>query len=93
MRNKNKPCNPRSAWDRIRKKSGLDDLRMHDLRRTFGSWQAIDGTSLQIIGQSLGHKVQKSTEIYARLITDPVRNAVEKAAQKMLGYCRASKTE
>ncbi len=41
------------------------------------------GTSLQIIGKSLGHKSMQSTEIYARLTTDPVREAVEKATEKM----------
>jgi hypothetical protein len=46
------------------------------------------GTSLQIIAETLGHKSLRSTEIYARLITDPVRNSVEKATQKILGYCR-----
>jgi integrase len=56
---------------------------MHDLRRTLGSWQALGGASLQIIGKSLGHKSMQSTEIYARLTTDTVRESVEKATQMM----------
>ena len=59
---------------------------MHDLRRTLGSWQALGGTSLQIIGKSLGHKSMKATEIYARLTTDPVRESVEKATQEMAAH-------
>jgi hypothetical protein len=59
---------------------------MHDLRRTLGSWQALGGTSLQIIGKSLGHKSMKATEVYARLTTDPVREAVEKATQTMAAH-------
>ena len=74
---------PKPAWDRIRERSGLTDVRIHDLRRTLGSWQALGGTSLQIIGKSLGHKSMQSTEIYARLTTDPVRESVEKATQAM----------
>lgn len=35
---------------------GLTDLRLHDLRRTFGSYQAITGASMQVIGKTLGHK-------------------------------------
>ena len=62
---------PKKAWERIRERSGLEDVRMHDLRRTLGSWQALGGTSLQIIGKSLGHKSMKATEIYARLTTAP----------------------
>lgn len=74
---------PKKAWERVRTRSGLTDVRMHDLRRTLGSWQALTGTSLQIIGKSLGHKSMKATEVYARLTTDPVREVVEKATQKM----------
>jgi integrase len=59
---------------------------MHDLRRTLGSWQALGGSSLQIIGKSLGHKSMQSTEIYARLTTDPVRESVEKATQAMVEH-------
>jgi len=46
---------PRQAWERICKAANVSDLRIHDLRRTLGSWQAADGASLQIIGKSLGH--------------------------------------
>jgi integrase len=71
-------ADPKKAWERVRERSGLADVRMHDLRRTLGSWQALSGTSLQIIGKSLGHKSMKATEVYARLTTDPVRESVEK---------------
>jgi len=74
---------PKKAWERVREHSGLENVRMHDLRRTLGSWQALTGTSLQIIGKSQGHKSMKATEVYARLTTEPVREAVEKATQKM----------
>ena len=77
---------PKKAWERVREHSGLADVRMHDLRRTLGSWQALTGTSLQIIGKSLGHKSMKATEVYARLTTDPVREAVEKATQEMASH-------
>lgn len=63
----------------------LADLRIHDLRRTFGSWQAITGASLLVIGKSLNHKSPAATAIYARLDLDPVRSAVEKATAAMLG--------
>ncbi len=49
----------------------LDDIRIHDLRRTMGSWQARTGASLAIIGKSLGHKSQQATAVYARLDLDP----------------------
>lgn len=64
--------------------NGLLDVRIHDLRRTFASYQAITGASLQVIGKSLGHKSQQATQIYARLNLDPVRLSVEKAQSEML---------
>ncbi len=63
---------------------GLTDIRLHDIRRTFGSYQAISGASLQIIGKSLGHKSQQSTQVYARLHNDPVRASIEAATAAML---------
>jgi integrase len=75
---------PRKAWERLRTASGLADLRMHDLRRSLGSWQAAAGASLAIIGASLGHADLKSTQVYARLQLDPVRAAVAQATNAML---------
>lgn len=54
-------------------------LRMHDLRRTLGSWQANLGSPLNVIGDSLGHKSLSATAIYARLQRETVRASVEKA--------------
>lgn len=61
----------------------LEDLHLHDLRRTLGSWQAKTGASLVIIGKSLNHKSQQATAIYARLDLDPVRQAVNAATVAM----------
>jgi integrase len=75
---------PKTAWKRILQRAGLSDLRLHDLRRTLGSWQAATGASLPIIGKSLGHKSLAATQIYARLNLDPVRASVNKATDAML---------
>ncbi len=61
----------------------LLDLRIHDIRRTFGSYQALTGASLPIIGRSLGHKSLRSTQIYARLDLDPIRMSIEQATRYM----------
>lgn len=75
---------PKKGWERVLDRAGLSDLRIHDLRRTLGSWQARSGASLAIIGKSLGHKSQQATAIYARLDLDPVRQAMETATSAML---------
>jgi integrase len=66
----------------------MTDLRIHDLRRTLGSWQAKTGASLAIIGKSLNHKSHQATAIYARLDLDPVRQSVNTATQAMLAAAR-----
>ena len=74
---------PRRAWDRVLRASGLTDLCLHDLRRTLGSWQARMGATLLMIGKSLNHKDQASTAIYAHLDLDPVRQSVDRATSAM----------
>ncbi|MBV5305259.1 MAG: tyrosine-type recombinase/integrase [Desulfobulbaceae bacterium] len=74
---------PRKGWDRIKKTAGLVDVRLHDLRRTMGSYQTISGASTAIVGKTLGHKNPASTAVYARMTLDPVREAMEKAVQLM----------
>ena len=75
---------PRKGWKRILKRAGIEDLRIHDLRRSFGSWQAITGASPLIIGKSLNHKNIQSTAIYSRLNIDPVRLLVNNAVAAMM---------
>lgn len=71
-------------------RAGLEGLRMHDLRRTLGSWQAGLGVSLPVIGRSLGHKSLQATQVYARLDLDSVRTAVCAATSAMLAVAEAS---
>lgn len=75
---------PKSAWRRICERAKLVDVRMHDLRRTLASWQAQAGSSLPIIGHSLGQRSDRATRIYARLDFEPVRRSVTAAAEAIL---------
>jgi len=74
---------PRKGWLRILERAGLDNVRLHDLRRTMGSYQTIGGASTAIVGRTLGHKNPASTAVYARMTLDPVRDAMEKAVALM----------
>lgn len=76
--------NLKKHWQKLLKAAKIGDLRMHDLRRTLGSWQAAQGSSLKIIGESLGHTSLAATQIYARLDLDPVRQSVESATRAMI---------
>lgn len=64
---------------------GLRDLRIHDLRRTLGSWMAGTGASTVIIGRQLNHKSPSATAVYSRLQQDPVTAARNKAVAAMFG--------
>jgi integrase len=72
------------AWTRIRTRAGLTDVRIHDLRRTLGSWLAASGASLPLIGRALNHTQVSTTAVYARLNLDPVRTALDANAERML---------
>jgi len=76
------PCahlvNLRKPWGRIRAKAGLSDVRLHDLRHSFASVGVALGLSLPIIGKMLGHTHVATTQRYAHLAADPVKDAVEK---------------
>jgi integrase len=75
---------PKKAWKSLLGRAGLPETyRLHDLRRTMGSWQAITGASTKIIGASLGHKSEQATKHYAHLTIEPVRAAMQRAADAM----------
>lgn len=82
--------NVSKPWTRIRKEAGLDDVRIHDLRRTLGSWMVAAGASLALIGKTLNHQDVATTSIYARLQLEPVRAALEANATRMLTVIEAA---
>lgn len=75
---------PKKAWAKILADANLTNLRLHDLRRSLGSWQAMTGASLSVIGKSLNHKNVSTTAIYARINIDPVRDSMSKAVETMM---------
>ena len=84
---------PKKAWQRIRSQADVKEVRVHDLRRTLGSWLAAHHYGLPLIGRVLNHSQPSATAIYARLDLEPVRAALEANAQAMLGVVTASKDE
>lgn len=81
---------PRKAWESLLKRANLKDVRLHDLRRTLGSWMASGGASLPIIGSHLGHRTPSVTAVYARLASDAVRQAVNAAASAMMAVSKTA---
>lgn len=75
---------PNKRWKSLLVDCGISDLRLHDLRRSLGSWAAMGGASLPIIGKMLGHTSNESTAVYAQLQLDPVTLAMETATMTMV---------
>lgn len=75
---------PSKMWKALLKRANIENLRMHDLRRTFASYQAITGSSHEIIGKALGDKSPAVIPTYARLSEAPVRQSIQKGADAMM---------
>ncbi len=71
------------AWQRIRERAGLGDVRLHDLRHSFASVAAAGGASLPIIGALLGHTQASTTHRYAHLSDDPLRAVAGSVGEKL----------
>ena len=56
----------------------LKDLRIHDLRHVFASKMVMNGTSLYITGELLGHRTTQMTKRYSHLVPETLRKAVDK---------------
>jgi integrase len=84
---------PKKAWDTIRKKAGVPDVHMHDLRHTFASHLVSSGLSLSIVGKLLGHTQASTTQRYAHLADAPLREAAELLGNKMKALSSAAQPQ
>ena len=73
------------SWDTARKKAGLPDVRMHDLRHTLASNLVNAGLSLYVVSRALGHANTQMAERYAHLADNTLLAAADAAANAMGG--------
>lgn len=73
------------AWQRIRKAAGVEHIRLHDLRRSFGSWLGDAGFTSKQIGSVLGHKSDITSRVYMALGDESKRAAVNAMEALMTG--------
>lgn len=66
------------AWAEIRRVAKLPDVRLHDLRHTLASRSQHSGHSLLVTAALLGHRNLATTQKYAHLIADPLREAADR---------------
>jgi integrase len=72
------------AWSRVKENAPLDGVRIHDLRRTAGSWATQGGAPLPAVGKLLGHRSHNSTAVYARADTKAAREAAQIVEERLL---------
>ena len=74
------------VWEHTREHAKLGKTaRLYDLRHTFASVGAGGGLSLQVLGRLLGHTLSRTTERYAHLADDPLREAADKIGAVIAG--------
>lgn len=67
----------KTFWKKVIKEAELQDVRIHDLRHTHASHLVSSGLSLSIVGKLLGHTQASTTQRYAHLADEPLREAAE----------------
>ena len=83
----------KKPWARILERAKIEDLKLHDLRRTVGSWLAQSGHSLHLIGRVLNHTSPSTTAVYARFAQTNVRDALEKHGRLLMDTVSSSTIE
>ena len=68
----------RDAWTRICAAAEIENMRVHDLRHTAGSWLARLGASEAIRQKALGHQTSAMAARYSHLELDPVADAMQR---------------
>ncbi len=71
------------AWDRVRVRAGLKDVRLHDLRHSFASFLVNSGCSLYEVQKILGHQNPKVTTRYAHLAQYSLLRAANIVGEKL----------
>lgn len=71
-------------WSRVAAAADLDGVRLHDLRRTFGSRAVSSGQSIYAVSKLLGHASVKMTEdAYAFMAREPLQKAANAIADDL----------
>ncbi len=81
----------RTCWEAVCKHAGLAGVRIYDLRHTFAAMGAGGGLGLPLIGRLLGHTQARTTQRYAHLADDPLREAADKIATAITGAGKGGK--
>ena len=85
-------ANLNAQWVVVRKRAGLEDVRIHDLRHSFASRALAMGESLTMIGKLLGHRQVQTTARYAHLARESVKTSAARVAESIASDMEAPRT-
>jgi len=68
----------REAFDHAKKRAGLPDIHMHDLRHTAASHLIMSGVDIRTLADILGHRTLQMVQRYTHLLHDHKLTAIDK---------------
>jgi integrase len=78
------------AWARLRKRAGIPDGRLHDLRHSVGTFAALAGANAFVVRDLLGHKTLAMTGRYVERAADMVRATADTVSNRVAAALNAS---
>jgi integrase len=71
------------AWGRVKEHAKIQNIRIHDIRRTAASWATAAGAPISAVGKFIGDKSINATAVYARADTTAARAVGELVAARL----------
>jgi len=72
-----------SLWNVVRRECGIEDVRLHDLRHTYGSQAVMQGVPLPVVARLLGHSKVSMTLRYSHAADRDVEAAAERIGARI----------
>ena len=73
----------RRVWNEARRRAGIEDVRMHDLRHSYATHAALDGVAMSVIAQLLGHTTVWTTTRYLHVSRGYASKAAEQVSRSL----------
>ncbi len=75
------------VWYLVRKRAGLEDVRLHDLRHNYASHAVLQGVPLPTVARLLGHRQVSMTLRYAHVADREIEAAAERIGARITTIC------
>ena len=77
-------------WKLARKRAGIEDVRLHDLRHSVASQAVLNGVPLPVVARLLGHSQVSMTLRYAHVADKEVEAAAQRVGRVIANLCGIS---